>query len=818
MSDPLMAKSGDRDDPARTLVGHTGMVLAAADALFGGPVGPSRLGRSWLRFFGIDEADFPRFRRHLRVAAAAHDWGKANDGFQGEVGNDEHGAKQALRHEHLSGLLLAEPGVLEWVRRSGLDEVVVLAAVISHHVKAGEQAIEAPLLDENGTVRLRTDHDDFVTIGRGIEVEVGSTCPAFLRSPTPSPTRWREEDIAARSQALASFLGAARSRLRGEAASERRRWLAAIRAGLIVADAAGSAAVRMDREEGEATETALARWIGGCFAEQLSGEYVWRTVVKPRIEDLRHRKRWDDSRGETFRDESGFKPFQRSVAALGPRVLMTASCGAGKTLAAWNWITARLDERSAARVLFLYPTRATATEGFRDYVAWAPEAEAALASGTAAYELQEMFSNPEDVRHKRKSYATDPRLYAIGHWGKRIFSATADQFFPFMQYAYGPLCLLPLLAESVLVVDEVHSFDPSMFATLKRFLQEFPTVPVLCMTATLPDSRREDLVKQCGLVEYVEDTKGGPEHDAEYPRYRVEWIDRAGAEELVAGALGRGRRVLWVSNRVSDCQATFEAFAKSDGFIDPRGGEAASYCYHSRYKLDDRKRRHADLIQAFQDAARAGEPARGLLGATTQVCEMSLDLDAEVLVSDLAPISSLIQRMGRCNRDPTKMRTRPVGRVYVLRPEPGKEKPYDKDELELAKRFVDRIAGRDISQAELDDIFQEIDPGKVEPSKLCPFLDSGPFAAARVESFRDTDDFTVPCILDHDERDVLAAIADKRPIDGFVVPAPRYLARPVNPEVSRLPRWLWVAEGWRYDDRIGFTDRKQPMQGTPSYG
>ena len=50
------------------------------------------------------------------------------------------------------------------------------------------------------------------------------------------------------------------------------------------------------------------------------------------------------------------------------------------------------------RVIFLYPTRATATEGFKDYVAWAPEADAGLIHGTAAYELDGMFANPATAR------------------------------------------------------------------------------------------------------------------------------------------------------------------------------------------------------------------------------------------------------------------------------------------------------------------------------------------------------------------------------------------------------------------------------------
>ena len=263
----------------------------------------------------------------------------------------------------------------------------------------------------------------------------------------------------------------------------------------------------------------------------------------------------------------------------------------------------RLDREPAARVLFLYPTRATATEGFRDYVSWAPEDEAGLLSGTADYELQGMFETPDDSQdpRNRRDYRSDPRLFALGHWKKRIFSATADQFFPFMQYRYGPICHLPLLAESVLVVDEVHSFDESMFSTLRRFLVEFPDIPVLCMTATLPVERRNELI-DCGLTPYPETTPADLVDDSIYPRYHIEWIRREEADALVTKELNDRRRVLWVSNRVSDCQEVFRHHRDDD---DVGAVNIKAFCYHSRFKLVHRKDRHKELIAAFKDAAEA---------------------------------------------------------------------------------------------------------------------------------------------------------------------------------------------------------------------
>lgn len=814
-------KAGGVAPPEMLLVGHTACVLRAADALFGSDRGPTPLGRSWLRFFGLAEAEFARFRRHLRVAAAAHDWGKANDGFQSMVGE---GGEQVVRHEHLSGFLLADlfadRDISAWLGGAGLDETVLLSAVIGHHVKAGTKRNDHPVGGLTGkgmkdSLRFCSDHADFLTTWRMIQDEVGSAAP----KPIVFPKRLKKEDIGRKGEDLRTILDRAKSRLREDRIA--RRWVAAVRAGLIAADAVGSAVVRMDRDAAEPAEERIGRWVGECFATSLTAEEVWSEVVLRRIDDLCERKRWDRSTGHTFRDERGFKQFQCDIASRGPRVLMTASCGSGKTLAAWNWITAQLDERAgrgcpAARVLFLYPTRATATEGFRDYVSWAPEDDAGLLSGTAAYELQDMFATPDDPADPRqgRTYQANARLFALGHWKKRIFSATADQFFPFMQYAYGPLCLLPLLVDSVVVVDEVHSFDRSMFSTLRRFLKEFPEVPVLCMTATLPAERRKELVdaEGCRLVAYPESMPPDLQADATHPRYHVEWIDREGARSLVLGELQNRRRVLWVSNRVDDCQATFEVFSDlDDGHDDP--GSVECYCYHSRFKLVDRKKRHNQLIRAFQEAADNDTKRRGILGATTQVCELSLDLDAETLVTDLAPIAALIQRMGRCNRDSKKMRDRPIGRVYVLRPEPDKEKPYEKPDLDAAAQFVDAIVGRGISQDELEQVYEDCDPQEIEPETLCPFLDSGPYAEAKEESFREIDEYTVPCVLDDDlDRQVGDMLRSHNPadrvIDGFIVPVPRRFATESKPEDSRFPRWLSVARGSAYDSRIGFDGRK----------
>src|SRR5262249_44074783 len=136
------------------------------------------------------------------------------------------------------------------------------------------------------------------------------------------------------------------------------------------------------------------------------------------------------------------------------------------------------------------------------------------------------------------------------------------------------------------------------------------------------------------------------------PRYRVSRIAEVEAEKRVRNAVRNGKRVLWVVNQVSRAQAIAAKLA---------GLDVPLVCYHSRFKLNDRVDRHRETVEAIK----AGKPAA--VAVTTQVCEMSLDIDADLLVTEECPITSLIQRMGRCRRGRDELVKGP-GEVLVYKP------------------------------------------------------------------------------------------------------------------------------------------------------
>jgi CRISPR-associated endonuclease/helicase Cas3 len=173
----------------------------------------------------------------------------------------------------------------------------------------------------------------------------------------------------------------------------------------------------------------------------------------------------------------------------------------------------------------------------------------------------------------------------------------------------------------------------------------------------------------------------------------------------VEAALREGQKVLWVCNTVrAAIDLARQVRAKSLG-VDP-------IIYHARFRYRDKVKRQRDLIDEFAYDEAPGKRhlrafPRASLAITTQVCEMSLDLSADLMVTAECPLPSLVQRLGRLNRYATADDPR-LCLVYPFRGD-----PYNEDEkhlltkgdcraaMEATRRTVAELNGKPSSQADL---------------------------------------------------------------------------------------------------------------------
>jgi CRISPR-associated endonuclease/helicase Cas3 len=209
----------------------------------------------------------------------------------------------------------------------------------------------------------------------------------------------------------------------------------------------------------------------------------------------------------------------------------------------------------------------------------------------------------------------------------------------------------------------------------------------------------------------------GPEELESLKRYRRSYAaDSDDPLPEVATALREHRsKVLWVCNTVNRAMEAADRAAAAG--LKP-------LLYHSRFRYVDRVQRHAEVIDAFKCD-------RPVLAVCTQVAEMSLDLSASMLVTDLAPVASMIQRLGRLNRRalppqagepvPPPMPfvvVEPLGSLAAL--------PYRQDEVALARRWLANIGDGDLCQRDLADAWSALESGDAELPVESAWLDGGP--------------------------------------------------------------------------------------------
>jgi CRISPR-associated endonuclease/helicase Cas3 len=151
-------------------------------------------------------------------------------------------------------------------------------------------------------------------------------------------------------------------------------------------------------------------------------------------------------------------------------------------------------------------------------------------------------------------------------------------------------------------------------------------------------------------------------------RVSVERVaDTAAAIAEIAAAARAGAAVAWVRNAVDDAIEALEA-VRAEG-LEPT-------LFHARFAMGDRQDIERDVLTRFGHAS-PPEQRTGRVLVATQVVEQSLDLDFDLLVTDLAPADLLIQRAGRLWRHQRDERPVPGPRLLLLAPDPIDDPPAD---------------------------------------------------------------------------------------------------------------------------------------------
>lgn len=224
------------------------------------------------------------------------------------------------------------------------------------------------------------------------------------------------------------------------------------------------------------------------------------------------------------------------------------------------------------------------------------------------------------------------------------------------------------LAGKTIILDEVHAYDTYMTTIIKRMLNWLAALgsSVILLSATLPKAKRSELMTAFepkvdttavnldtypNILVIGNNTVYAPaepiavfQPDKQIHLDTLSLTDEQAREkaEWLLAQVENGGCVCWITNTVNRAQAIFQAL-QSPADIDV-------ILLHGRFPLAQRQTIEADILQKYGKPNQSGHrPHRGIV-IGTQVLEQSLDLDFDLMVTDLAPIDLILQRAGRLHR------------------------------------------------------------------------------------------------------------------------------------------------------------------------
>jgi CRISPR-associated endonuclease/helicase Cas3 len=379
------------------------------------------------------------------------------------------------------------------------------------------------------------------------------------------------------------------------------------------------------------------------------------------------------------------------------------STGSGKTEAALILAQRLIAAGRASGVYVAMPTMATANAMHSRLAGvyrrmFAPGAQPSLVLAHGRRSLSDDFASSvlEGLAHREDG--EEPAGPECAAWiaddRRKAFLAavgvgTVDQAFLAVLPVRHAALRLAGLCGKVLVIDEAHAYDPYMRSELGALIRFHASLggSVVVLSATLTLAQRSDLVAAfadgAGIVlpspaaagyplATVAGSRGLMEQEvppvpaARTRRVAVHRIgDVDGIVRELRTAHSTGAAAAWVRNTVDDVMAGAAALEAAG---------VPTVVFHARFAMGDRLAIEDAVVRRF---GAASADRRGPVLVASQVIEQSLDLDFDLLATDLAPIDLVIQRAGRLWRHERSGRPLPDPRLLLLSPDPVEDPGAD---------------------------------------------------------------------------------------------------------------------------------------------
>ncbi|MCP4155415.1 MAG: CRISPR-associated helicase Cas3' [bacterium] len=350
--------------------------------------------------------------------------------------------------------------------------------------------------------------------------------------------------------------------------------------------------------------------------------------------------------------------------------VVVASTGIGKTEAGLLWI-------GNNKGFFTLPLRvsinAIYTRIKRDDIGY--NETALLHSDALSFLLKNTESNDYLIRYTRARQLSEP-----------LTITTVDQLFKFVFKQEGFEPVLATLSYSKIIIDEIQMYSPEIVACILMGLKYISKSggKFSILTATFPGVLHKFL-KELGI------TYNYKEFILDRERHKVALMNTGileSVDEIIE--MGKHSKVLVIVNTVRKAQEVYEAL----------GDCGKKSLLHSRFIKRDRARREKEIMD-FSTSDETG------IWVTTQIVEASLDIDFDMLYTELSTIDGLFQRMGRCYRK-RELKDHHINVKVFIKAPSGKGKIFDHKIFDLSKAALKRFDKKRISEKEKLAVVDEV--------------------------------------------------------------------------------------------------------------
>lgn len=255
-----------------------------------------------------------------------------------------------------------------------------------------------------------------------------------------------------------------------------------------------------------------------------------------------------------------------------------------------------------------------------------------------------------------------------------------------------------------IILDEIHTYSNTVQAIVLRIIEILASLDchIHIGTATMPSILYNKILSLLGGSDNVYEVKLQEPVLQTFNRHRIYKIDSiADSYGVINTALLSNNKILIVCNQVKRAQTVYKEISEQYPEVD-------MMLIHSRFKRSDRAELEDKLKNIFNNMV-----DKPCIVVSTQVVEVSLDISFDVMITECAPIDSLIQRFGRINRKRNQETIGHYKPIYVISPPSDENEalPYTLDILNKTFDVIPdkgNVLAEESVQTLLDKVYPDI--------------------------------------------------------------------------------------------------------------